>query len=56
MMEEYPAEPFDRAVKDALHFNMTDLERLDKMVLRNIAGEYFRLPIDEQDEEGQNER
>ena len=55
MLEEYPAEPFERAVKDALHFKMTDLDRLDKMVLRNIAGEYFRLPIDEQDEEGQDE-
>lgn len=55
MMEEYPAEPFDRAVKDALHFNMTDLERLDKMVLRNIAGEFFRLPIDETNMEEDNE-
>jgi transposase len=55
MMEEYPAEPFDRAVTEALHFNMTDLERLDKMVLRNIAGEYFRLPMDETNTEEDNE-
>ena len=55
MMGEYPAEPFERAVKDALHFKMTDLNRLDKMILRNIAGEYFRLPINETDMEEDNE-
>lgn len=55
MMKEYPAEPFERAVKDALHFKMTDLNRLDKMVLRNIAGDYFRLPIDETHTEEDNE-
>ena len=56
MMEEYPPEPFLRAVRDALHFNMTDLDRLDKLVLRNIAGEYFRLPIEQTDTEEDNER
>lgn len=55
MMGEYPAEPFVRAVEDALHFKMTDLNRLDKMVLRNIAGEYFRLPIHQTDTEEDNE-
>lgn len=44
MSREYPAEPFERAVSEALRYGLFDMERLERMVLRNIAGEYFPLP------------
>lgn len=45
MMKEYPVDSFDKAVETALYYGMTDLERFERMVLSNIAGDYFRLPI-----------
>ncbi|MFH1532060.1 MAG: helix-turn-helix domain-containing protein [Pseudomonadota bacterium] len=44
MQREYPEGPFERAVTDALHYGLFDMARLERMVLRNIAGEYFRAP------------
>jgi len=44
MRAEYPHEPLEKAVADALHYRLFDMERLERMVLRNIAGEYFRTP------------
>ena len=42
MLREYPEGPFERAVTDALHYGLFDMARLERMVLRNIAGEYFQ--------------
>ena len=50
MRREYPRDAFRKAVETALSFGMYDLARLENMILRNIAGDYFR--IDEQGPSG----
>ena len=44
MLEDYPRESLLSAVKTANDFGMFDLERLERMVLRGIAKDYFILP------------
>jgi hypothetical protein len=44
MLHDYPREPFIAAVKTANDFGLYDLERLERMVLRAIAKDYFILP------------
>lgn len=43
MLRDYPREPFLRAVATALAYGLFDLDRLDGMVLRNTARDYFVL-------------
>jgi transposase len=49
---DYPTEPVVVAVARALEFGLLDLGRIDDMVLRLIAGDFFRLPTREDDEHG----
>ena len=44
MRRDYPRAPFLAAVNEAAHYGMYDLERLDRMVLRHIAHDYFVVP------------
>ena len=46
MRRDYPRQPFLAAIADAAHFGLYDLDRLERMVLRNIATEYFVVPAD----------
>jgi len=41
---EYPTEPVVHAVARALEFGLVDLVRIERMVLKQIAGDFFRLP------------
>jgi hypothetical protein len=50
MVREYPRRPLLRAVQVAAHYGLYDLERVERMVLREIAGEYFVLDRDDDDE------
>jgi len=43
MKRTYPAAPFLAAVEQALHFGMFDLARLETLVLRQVAGDFFDL-------------
>lgn len=43
MFLDYPTEVLVGAVRDAITFDLCDLARIDKMVLRRIHGDYFRL-------------
>jgi hypothetical protein len=43
MLQEYPREPFLAAVAVAERYRLFDLERLEKMVLRQIAHDFFIL-------------
>ncbi|MFN7971278.1 MAG: helix-turn-helix domain-containing protein [Acidobacteriota bacterium] len=45
MANDYPPDPLRQAVRTACHYGMVDLDRLERMVLRTIAQEYFLLPI-----------
>lgn len=44
MISEYPREPMTSALEEALVFGMADLERLERMVLRRVASDFFVLP------------
>lgn len=46
MLRDYPRRPFLAAVESASHYGLFDLDRLERMVLRNIATEYFVAPAD----------
>ena len=43
MLQEYPREPFLIALGDAERYRLYDLDRLEKIVLRQIADDYFVL-------------
>ena len=44
MLDEYPADALHRAIAEATRFGMTDLARLERMILRRIAGDFFPPP------------
>lgn len=46
MRRDYPAKPFQDAVQSAAHYGLYELDRLERIVLRNIATEYFVAPAD----------
>ena len=50
MYIEYPDAPLRAAVTEALSYGLLDLERIERMVLRRIAGNFFRLRPPENDE------
>ena len=43
LVREYPREPLLRAVREAAHYGLYDLDRLERMILRRVAREYFLL-------------
>jgi hypothetical protein len=55
MYLDYPLEALTQVVVEkALPYGLIDLERIERMVLRQLAGEYFRLPLwsQREDQEG----
>lgn len=59
MRRDYPRKPLLEAVTTASHYGLYDLDRLERMVLRNVAQDYFVLPADlhrEADPEGRDDR
>lgn len=40
---DYPRPAFDRAIARALHFGVYDLDRLEKIILTCVAGDFFDL-------------
>jgi len=51
---EYPTQAVLAALDEALAYGMTDLERLERMVLRHVAGDYFRLPVTDDSDPDEN--
>jgi hypothetical protein len=43
LLKEYPREPFLAAVREAAQYGLYDLDRLERMVLRRVARDYFLL-------------
>jgi hypothetical protein len=41
MIDDYPRKPMREALLEAQHYGMTDLDRLERMVLRRIARDFF---------------
>ena len=61
IVAEYAPEPLSDALRDALHYRMTDLHRLERMVLKRIGDRFFDLQHqaadpnrDNDNEEGQH--
>jgi transposase len=46
----YPKQPFLAAVRQALHFGLYDLGRLEKLILQQVAGDFFALNLDRDDD------
>jgi transposase len=49
MWLDYPQAPLDSALRVALDHGLLDLERVEAIVLRHVAGDFFRLPTNEDD-------
>jgi hypothetical protein len=43
LLREYPHEPFLAAVREASQYGLYDLDRLERMILRRVARDYFLL-------------
>lgn len=41
---DYPTEPLRRTVEQALAYGLTDVGRIERMLLRTLSGDFFRLP------------
>ena len=50
LKRSYPAQPFLAALGQALKYGMFDLARLETLVLRHVAGDFFCLDNDDQDD------
>lgn len=51
MKRTYPAEPFLAAVEQALRYGLFDLGRLEALILKFAAGDFFRLPQEDEDDD-----
>ncbi len=51
MWLDYPQGPLDEALRVALDHGLYDLERIEALVLRHVAGDFFRLPVDDDEPE-----
>ncbi len=49
MWLEYPGDAVEQAVQQALEFGLTHLERIERMALQNVRGDFFRLPVHPED-------
>ena len=43
MVREYPREPLKAAVAEAARYGLYDLDRVERMILRMVARDYFLL-------------
>jgi transposase len=51
MYLDYPERPLCQALDVALKYGVTDIGRIEEMVLKNIAGDFFRLDLREDEED-----
>jgi hypothetical protein len=47
----YPPEAFEKAMLHALQYGLYDLARLEQMILSHVAGDFFNIEDDQEDEE-----
>jgi hypothetical protein len=55
MVRDYPREPLRAAIARAEQYGLFDLDRLDRMVLGQIATDYFVLPVQRGEKEPDDE-
>ncbi|MBX3273875.1 MAG: transposase [Sandaracinaceae bacterium] len=56
MIDEYPRDAVAAAITEALRYRMHDLERLERMVLRRIARDFFVVASDDEPETNDDDR
>lgn len=44
MWRDYPDNALNAAIHQALEYNLSDLDRIETMVLRTIRSDFFKLP------------
>ena len=55
MFLDYPTAVLLKTVETALEYGLADLDRIERMVLKTVANEFFRLPqLDDDPEEDEN--
>jgi transposase len=47
MVREYPKEPLQAAIERAYHYGLYDLDRVESLLIRLVADEYFQLNPDD---------
>jgi len=45
IVRDYPRQPLVEAVQEAAHYGLYDLDRLERMILRRVAQDYFLLDL-----------
>lgn len=50
MQRTYPPGPFIAAIEQALRYGLFDLTRLEDLILRQVAGDFFALDIQDPDD------
>jgi len=55
IVSEYPIDAVGSALAEALRYGMTDLERLERMVLRRIGSNFFVLPRHDDPDDPEND-
>jgi transposase len=53
---DYPTAPLREAIAEALRFGLTDLRRIERMVLRRLQGDFFRLLAPGSEQENPDDR
>ena len=43
MVEDYPRRPLLEAIRSATQYGLFDLERVESLILRKLAREYFQI-------------
>ncbi len=43
LWRDYPVAPVVHAVRDALHYGLTDIDRIETMIIERVQGDFFRL-------------
>ena len=43
LQRTYPAAPFQAAIRQALAFGLFDMARLEALILKQVAGDFFAL-------------
>ena len=46
LRRDYPAVQLTAAIRTAAHYGLYDLDRLERMILKQVATDFFVLPVD----------
>ncbi|MCH8332569.1 hypothetical protein IIC65_01435 [Candidatus Sumerlaeota bacterium] len=47
MKRTYPSDAFNKGISQALKYNLMDMNRLENLIIKYVAGDYFNLNNEE---------